>query len=79
MGIQLNGVMQLGQRMNPKVIKINQYETGVIKKMGGFNYASSSEISWEHFNEMILESIKRNHFSQQELDEIITTITTKTP
>jgi len=48
----------------------NRYD----KDDGGFNYAGSGEIPWTDFKEMIFESIKRGHFSKEELDEIYTTI-----
>jgi hypothetical protein len=38
---------------------------------GGFNYAASGEIPWNDFNLMILESIRRNHFSKGEIIAII--------
>lgn len=41
---------------------------------GGFNYAASSEIPWDDFKIMILQSIVRNHFSQDELQEIVQAI-----
>lgn len=38
---------------------------------GTFNKAGSSEIPWYDFNLMILESIKRGHFSKAELGDIL--------
>jgi hypothetical protein len=46
---------------------------------GGFNYAGSSEVPWSDFNKMIIESIKRNHFSKEELDNIMNEIKKKNP
>lgn len=37
---------------------------------GRFNKAGSSEIAWEDFNLMIIESIRRNHFSPDEISLI---------
>lgn len=37
---------------------------------GRFNKAGSSEIPWADFNTMILESLRRNHFSRQQIAEI---------
>ncbi|MBL7725417.1 MAG: hypothetical protein JNK27_14815 [Chitinophagaceae bacterium] len=43
---------------------------------GRFNYAGSSEVPWEDFKRMIVESIKRGQFDQQELAEILSEIAT---
>lgn len=37
---------------------------------GGFNVRGSSELPWNDFNRMIIESIGRNHFSKSEIFEI---------
>lgn len=37
---------------------------------GRFNKAGSSEIPWADFNQMILESIRRNHFTSNQIAEI---------
>ena len=37
---------------------------------GRFNKASSSEIPWTDFNQMIIESIRRNHFTNDEIANI---------
>ncbi len=42
---------------------------------GRFNKIASSEIPWFDFNLMILESIKRNRFSKEEICEISNQIT----
>lgn len=41
------------------------------KDDGGFNLAASSELPWHDFNFMVLESIKRKHFSRKELSEML--------
>jgi len=45
----------------------NRYDNA---KGGKFNYAGSGEIPWADFITMIHESIRRNHFSDDELKEI---------
>jgi hypothetical protein len=37
---------------------------------GRFNKAGSSEIPWADFNQMILESIRRNHFTNVQIGDI---------
>jgi len=44
---------------------------------GKFNYAGSAELPWEDCKIMIAESIKRSHFSNSELGEIMDEISTK--
>ncbi len=41
---------------------------------GGFNLRGSSEVPWDDFNRMISESIKRRHFSKEELSVILADI-----
>ena len=41
------------------------------KDDGGYNHTGSKEIPWWDFNSMIIESIKRNHFSKEELANIL--------
>lgn len=36
-----------------------------------FNRVGSGEISWKDFNIMVLESIKRNEFSEEEKKELL--------
>ncbi len=38
---------------------------------GGFNIRGSSELPWHDFNTMILESIKRNHFTESDITNIL--------
>jgi hypothetical protein len=45
----------------------NRYDN---KVNGGFNVRGSSELPWYDFNNMIIESINRNHFSKSEIFEI---------
>ena len=45
----------------------NRYNTS----NGKFNKSGSSEIPWDDFNLMILESIERKHFSKKELASIL--------
>jgi hypothetical protein len=45
----------------------NRYD----KEGGGYNHTGSKEIPWWDFNSMIIESIKRNHFSKEELANIL--------
>jgi hypothetical protein len=44
------------------------------KEDGGFNVRGSSEVPWEDFKMMIEESIKRGHFSTEDLADILSTI-----
>lgn len=44
------------------------------KDDGGFNYAGSSELPWADFNEMILESIRRLHFTNEQIGNILSAI-----
>lgn len=48
----------------------NRYET----ESGKFNKSGSSEIPWNDFQRMIIESIRRNHFSKDELAVIVNEI-----
>lgn len=52
----------------------NRYDNA---KGGKFNYAGSSEVSWEDFNTMIKKSIERNHFSKNEMQVLLSTISEK--
>lgn len=45
----------------------NRYDT----KVGKFNYAGSSEVPWNDFKKMIIESIRRKHFSNVDIAEIL--------
>lgn len=48
----------------------NRYD----KEDGGFNYAGSSELPWTDFNQMILESIRRNHFTNEQIGNLLSVI-----
>lgn len=37
---------------------------------GKFIHSASNEISWNDFNTMIIESVKKNHFTVKELETI---------
>jgi len=43
----------------------------ILNKKGKYNRISSSEISWNDFNNMIIQSIKKSKFSDIELKEIL--------
>ena len=44
---------------------------------GRFNYAGSSEVPWDDFKRMISESIRRGHFENEELANILNDIAKK--
>jgi len=46
------------------------------KEDGGFNVRGSSEIPWNDFLRMISESIKRKHFTKEEISVILVEIST---
>jgi len=46
-------------------------------RVGGFNYAASAEVPWNDFNLMIIESIKRKHFSKEEITVIFSATETQ--
>ena len=52
----------------------NRYDNASGSK---FNYAGSAEIPWEDFNNMILESIRRDQLDNIELGKIMDEISTK--
>ena len=56
---------------NPANLSIrNRYNT----EEGKFNHAGSSEIPWGDFNLMIIESLKRNKFSKDEVSNLLKSI-----
>lgn len=61
----------------PEINKVKSIRNRYDKDDGGFNYAGSAEIPWDDFNEMIIQSIERNHFTKEELGKIITAIILK--
>ena len=58
-------------------IKEKAIRNRIDRDKGRFNYAASSELSWKHFTSMVLESIKRGHFSKEELEEIASALVPK--
>lgn len=60
---------------DPEDISIrNRYDNA---SGGRYNHSGSSEVPWEDFKIMILESIRRNHLNNIELGEIMDEIATR--